>query len=237
MLSKNEIKYLRSLQLKKNRDEERLILIEGERIVHEILERHPDQVVRVFSTVDQAAIDENFEVIRIDQRTLEQLTRSKSPQALLALVRYPEFTSVDSELTLVLDGIQDPGNLGTILRTAAWFGVKQLVCSTHSADVCNPKVVQSSMGAIYDISIIYTDLTTYLKAKNQPIYGALLNGANVQQTKFEKPCLLVMGNEGNGISAEVQKHITHPVTILKFGLGESLNVATATGILLFEMGR
>jgi TrmH family RNA methyltransferase len=240
MLSKNEIKFLRSLHLKKYRDAEKKLIVEGERILRDIIERHPQKILKLVVSkhyIGDLTFLDNFELVEVDKLTFEQISASKNPQGILALVDYPEFKIHASDFVLVLDGVQDPGNMGTILRSAVWFGVKQIVCSSDTVDVCNPKVVQASMGAIYDLNILYTDLEEFLSKQTKPTYGALLDGTNVYQASLNSSAILVMGNEGNGIRDQIRNHITHPVMIPKFGLGESLNVATATSILLSEFAR
>ncbi len=240
MLSKNEIKLLRALHQKKVRDAQGKLIVEGERILADIIERHAINVERIIVAKDfkgsrQAYSD--FDCVEVDSRTFEQISASKNPQGVLAVLCYPVFRFESSDLILALDGVQDPGNMGTILRTAAWFGVKQIVCSPDSVDVCNPKVVQASMGAVYDVNIVYEDLSIFLSKQNTPIYGALLEGNSIYTEELRKPAILIMGNEGNGIREEVKNRITNPVMIPKFGTGESLNVATATAILLNEFAR
>jgi RNA methyltransferase, TrmH family len=240
MLSKNEIKFLRSLHQKKYRDAEQKLVVEGERIIMDIIERHPEKIEKLIvnkNFIGKNSIFQGFNFIEVDKLAFEQISAAKNPQGVLALVKYPDFNFKSSDFTLVLDGVQDPGNMGTILRSAAWFGVQQIVCSFDTVDVCNPKVIQASMGAVYDLSIDYQDLVGFLSNQNLDVYGALLDGSNVYQTELNSPAILVMGNEGNGIRENIRKHITHPVLIPKFGLGESLNVATATSILLSEFAR
>lgn len=235
MLSKNEIKKIRALHQKKYRDLERCFLVEGERLIRDVLERHPSRVMRLFLAQNFDAKRFDFNGVSpeiIDEQALAQLTTSKSPQGIIALLSYPENHFEDSDFTLVLDGVQDPGNLGTIIRTMAWFGMRQLVCSHHTVDFCNPKVVQASMGAVFDVNIIYTDLASFLDKQEKPVYGALLAGKSMHKVALQKPAILIMGNEGNGISVEIQQFITKPIFIPKYGVGESLNVATATAIFL-----
>lgn len=235
MLSKNEIKNLRTLHQKKFRDLEQRFLIEGERIIRDLLTRHAAKIQRVFVTKQLDCSDFDFshvEVVEVDELTIAQLAASKSPQGIVALVDYPEQRFVDNEFILVLDGVQDPGNLGTILRTAAWFGIGQVVCSTNSVDFCNPKVVQASMGAVFDVRITYLDLPEFLANQKQTIYGALLEGESIYSKKLRVPSILIMGNEGNGISQDVLPFIKDPLSIPKYGVGESLNVGTATAIML-----
>ncbi len=240
MLSKNEIKLLRALHQKKVRDAQGKLIVEGERILADIIERHANNVERVIIAKDYKGSRQgynDFDYLEVDSRTFEQISASKNPQGVLAVLRYPEFKFESSDLILALDGVQDPGNMGTILRTAAWFGVKQIVCSPDSVDVCNPKVMQASMGSVYDLNIVYEDLSIFLSKQNAPIYGALLEGNSIYTEKLTKPAILIMGNEGNGIREAVKNRITNPVMIPKFGTGESLNVATATAILLNEFAR
>jgi TrmH family RNA methyltransferase len=235
MLSKNEIKNLRALHQKKFRDLEKCLLVEGERVVVDLLERNPKKVKRIFSSkqFDLSKFQSNnTEVIEVNENTIEQLAMSKSPQGIVALLDYPDEKFSDSEFVLVLDGVQDPGNLGTILRTAAWFDIKQVVCSKNSVDFCNPKVVQSSMGAVFDVNICYRDLPEYLSQQKRTIYGALLEGESIYSKTLRIPSILIMGNEGNGISEEVRSFISDPLSIPKYGVGESLNVATASAIML-----
>lgn len=235
MLSKNEIKNLRALNQKKFRDLERRFLLEGARVVRDLLDRHPEKIACIFVTKSSLADFKHstqVRVVEIDNQTLEQLTTSKSPQGVVALVNYPEQHFSDQDFILALDHVQDPGNLGTIIRTMAWFGFKQLVCSTNTVDFCNPKVAQATMGALFDVQVIYTDLPTFLQEQNKPVYGALLSGVSLHQTQLIQPAILVMGNEGNGISEETQKFVNQPISIPKYGFGESLNVATASAIFL-----
>jgi TrmH family RNA methyltransferase len=239
MLSNNEIKFLRSLQLKKCRDKEQLIFVEGWRIIKDILHQHSSYIVTIY-------VAKNFEfqneiafanTISIDAKQVSQISSSKAPQGIFATLKFPEFRIEAAPFTLVLDGVQDPGNMGTILRTAAWFDVKNIVCSLDTVDVCNPKVVQATMGIIYDLNIFYTDLPVWIseqerKTDHLHIYGALMDGKNAFQEELQNPALLIMGNEGNGIRPEVEKFVNQPITIPKKGVGESLNVAVAASILL-----
>lgn len=235
MLSKTEIKNLRALHQKKFRDQENRLLVEGERLIVDLLERHEQYIERIFvsKSFDFQHIDfKAIEVEIVENAIFEQLASSKSPQGILALVKYPEQKFEDDQFILVLDGVQDPGNFGTIIRTMAWFGIRQIVCSENTVDFCNPKVVQASMGSVYDLNIYYQDLSSFLAKQNRTIYGALLEGESIFSANLRIPAILIMGNEGNGISDEVKKFITHPLSIPKYGVGESLNVASATSIML-----
>lgn len=238
-ISKNKIKFLRSLGVKKNRTKERLFIVEGEKIVKEVLQLSRQLVQEVY--VEKGVyLDEltDFEaVFEIKSTEASQISTFKTPNKCLALLKFPEIIPSNTNFTLVLDQVQDPGNLGTIIRLADWFGVDDIVCSTDTADCFNPKVIQATMGSIFRVNLTYTDLSDYLSNENRPIYGALLEGENVYQKKLNANAILVVGNEGNGISAEIQSLISDKIMIPRFGKAESLNVANATGILLSEFFR
>ena len=238
-LSKNRLKWIRSLQLKKNRDAEGVFVVEGEKMVLEVV-----QPAFASSVIEIIALKEYTNLIpealvsltrTASPQEMEQLSALRTPNKLLAVVKSPQNTSPEQVRTIVLDGVQDPGNMGTILRLADWFGIKQLVCSKDTVDCFNSKVVQASMGAIFRVHVHYTNLEAYLKNTEQPIYGALLNGKHYREVAYAENGILIMGNEGKGIRPEILPLIQTAVTIPKFGEAESLNVATATAILLAEM--
>lgn len=233
-LSKNKIKLIRSLRLKKNRDAEQLFVVEGEKIVRELLEENEDVIEFVCTTLDQFPFRRCYHT---DERGMKEISSQKTPGNLLAVVRFPAPKTVESDLVLALDGIQDPGNMGTIIRTAEWFGISSIVCSKETVDCFNSKVVQSTMGSLFRMSIEYTDLEAYLSETELPIYGALLDGVDMYTTPLKKKAILVIGNEGNGISEAIKQLVTHPILIPKYGAAESLNAAMATGIILSEYRR
>ena len=235
-LSKNKIKWIRSLALKKNREKESLFIVEGEKMVEEIIQLYSDRIEFVISN---DKLFNKFETAFFaDDRVFKQISSFKTPNKLIAIVKTIENKPVDSKgLVLMLDGIQDPGNMGTILRSADWFDVKSIICSKTCVDIYNPKVIQASMGAIFRMDVRYEVLTDFIVERKLPVYGALLEGENVYTTKILPSAILVLGNEGNGISDEVQKLIDYPIHIPRFGKSESLNVAVAAGILLSEFGR
>lgn len=234
-LSKNKIKWIRSLRQKKNRLAEGLFIIEGEKMVNEIISNSPE-VVRCIISTEQPIIF-NGETYITSHKEMSQISELQTPNKLLAVVEIPKIKSINSDFILALDGIQDPGNMGTILRTADWFGIKEIVCSKSTVDIYNPKVVQSSMGSIFRIPVKYVDLEEYLKTTNLPIYGALLEGDNIYKKTLKRKGILVLGNEGNGISNNIRNLINYPIHIPRFGSSESLNVAIATGIILSEFSR
>lgn len=238
-LSKNKIKWIRSLQLKKNRDELGLFIVEGEKMVHEAIENFSQQidflVVTKFSSIKTDNV--SFEVAIATDEELKSISTLKNPNKSLVVLKLPARRRIETNFRIALDGIQDPGNLGTILRLADWFDVKEIICSKETVDVYNPKVVQASMGAIFRIKVTYCDLEDYLKKTKETIFGALLEGQNIYKKSVEPKGILVLGNEGNGISEKIIPFITEPITIPRFGQAESLNVSVATGILLSEFFR
>jgi TrmH family RNA methyltransferase len=237
-LSKEQIKQVLALHKKKFRDENRLFIIEGEKIIKEAAQHMPDCIKVIYTTSPDNFTNSQFKVVKITSNDLKKISSLKHPQGDLAICHYSESEStIDSKFKIALDKIQDPGNMGTIIRLAAWFGVEEIIASPDTVDCYNPKVVQATMGAIFNVRIIYQELKPFLEQTKLPIYGALLEGENIYQSQLQKEGVLLMGNEGNGISDELIPLISHPITIPKFGVGESLNVAMATGILLSEFHR
>lgn len=236
-ISKAKIKWIRSLQLKKVREEEGVFVVEGEKMVLEGLasELAPELVVVHREHISLLENPISCPVYTAGNTELEQLSGLKTPNKLVAVFRKPQFPAVEKGLRIVLDGVQDPGNMGTILRLADWFAIREIICSNDTVDCFNPKVVQASMGAIFRIRVSYADLPEFLKNATIPVYGALLNGTNYRELHYAEDAFLLMGNEGKGISDTVLPFITEKVTIPRFGEAESLNVATATAILLAEM--
>ncbi|MEJ6615779.1 MAG: RNA methyltransferase [Crocinitomicaceae bacterium] len=234
-LSKNKIKWIKSLHLKKQRDSEGVFIVEGDKMVSELIQFWQDQIE--FICTSDTTFKFNGTAYLIDEKTIKEIGSLTTPNKFLAVVKKPIVNSIKTQLVLVLDGVQDPGNFGTIVRTADWFGVDLIVCSKGTVDMYNSKVVQSSMGSLFRIPIIYNDLTTYLSNATLPIFGALLEGQNVYSEKLPEDAIIVMGNEGSGISEEVKSLIQHKIHIPRFGGAESLNVSIATGILLSEFKR
>ncbi len=232
-LSKNKIKWIRSLRLKKNRDAEGLFIVEGTKMVQEILATQLS-LVECLVTTDKTT-DFNVATFLTDTATMKSISSLTTPSSLLVVVRKPEIENGNSGWILALDGIQDPGNMGTIVRTADWFGVTEIVCSQNTVDCYNPKVVQSTMGSLFRVSVRYENLEDFFEKDSRPIYGALLEGENMHSIEPPDNGILLMGNEGKGISKELIKKITHPIHIPGKGGAESLNVAVATGILLGKL--
>ena len=233
MITKNQIKFIKSLSLKKNRIKEQLFIAEGEKIVSELL-KSDFEIKNIYATKEWKVNNDN--ITQISNAELQRISNLKSPNKVLAIVNFNNHKIIEHEgITLVLDEINDPGNLGTIVRICDWFGVKQIICSKNTVDIFNPKVVQSAMGSTFRVKVNYTDLVNYLSDITTPIYGAFMDGKNLKEVKLPKSAHLVMGNEANGISAEINKLITDKVAIKNIGKSaESLNVAVATSILLHE---
>mgnify|MGYP000697333368 CR=1 FL=1 len=234
-LSKNKIKWISSLRLKKNRETERLFIVEGDKMVQEIVELWPQSIKLLCSTHEAYADCENSHII--DERDMKSISNLKTPASSLAVVKMPSLIATKKDLILAIDGVQDPGNMGTILRTADWFGVDEIICSKETVDIFNPKVIQSSMGSLFRIPVKYGNLATMMTEYKLPTFGALLDGENIYESDLPQKALIVMGNEGNGISSEIRKHIDHSLLIPQFGEAESLNVSIATGVILSEFKR
>ena len=231
MITKNQIKFIKSLSLKKNRIKEQLFIAEGEKIVSELL-KSDFEIKNIYATKEWKV--NNDYITQISNAELQRISNLKSPNKVLAVVQFKNNKIIKHDgITLVLDDINDPGNLGTIIRMCDWFGVKQIICSKNTVDIFNPKVVQSAMGSAFRVQVNYTDLENYLSEIKTPIYGAFMDGKNLKEVKLPKSAHLVLGNEANGISAEINKLITDKVAIKNIGnSAESLNVAVATSILL-----
>lgn len=239
MVTKSAIKLIHSLKDKKNRQEHGLFVVEGSKTIHELL-ASKIVVKTLFATqqwftLHTKLLKSNIECVVVNDNELKQLSNLVSPQDAIALAQIPQnnFSEINLQQTfsIVLDGIQDPGNMGTIIRIADWYGIENIFCSTHCADIYNPKVIQSSMGSFLRTKVFYTNIAELFEAnKNVKIYGAVMNGKSVYETHFDNGFLLV-GNEGAGISDELMKFVTEPISIPKRGEAESLNAGVATAII------
>lgn len=239
MISKEEIKQIKSLKLKKFRKEKSLFIVEGPKMLKEAIAYAPQNIKTIYYT-ESSILDldiSNFNSELITEKELNQISCLKQPQGIVTICNYLPSPSKGSEFKIALDNIQDPGNMGTILRLAAWFGVTEILASTNCVDIYNPKVVQASMGAIFNVQVNYLALSDFFELNKLPVYGAMLSGDNIYKSKLSPKGILLMGNEGNGVSDKLQKYISKPLYIPKFGQGESLNVAMATGIMLSEFCR
>jgi len=236
MLSKNELKYIQSLCHKKQRTAERLFIVEGVKLVQELL--IADYPVKNIYATDQWVMPKgNYDVTRISEQDLEKISSLQTPNQVLAIVQQQEPTDEpqwNHKLTLVLDGIQDPGNMGTIIRIADWFGIDQIIASEDTVELYNPKVIQSTMGSFMRVKIWYRDIASVLGKHEVPIYGAVLDGKSMYEIKPPNAGILVIGNESKGIREELQSLIDERITIPRIGQAESLNAAVALGILLSQ---
>ena len=245
MLSKSQISFVKSLHQKKFRKEHALFIVEGIKSVTEFLQS--DYIVdTVYCTENLLPklgnLSQKIQPQLISSTDLDRISMLTTPQQILALVKMPvngrfNRQNLRGNFSLVLDNVQDPGNLGTIIRTADWFGIKNIICSKDTVELYNPKVVQASMGSLPRIKIFYTNLAELLNDCPVPVYGALLNGESIYQTNFGNEGIVVLGNEGNGISGEILRLISKPVTIPSFGKAESLNVAISASIICSEIKR
>jgi RNA methyltransferase, TrmH family len=248
MLIKSKVKYIQSLSHKKFRDEYGVFVIEGPKIVEEFLRLQPALIAEIFGL--SSWIEGNSDLLSnlpenkinvIDQSILERISALSAPNMVLAVVRKPEDIIKDyvkNTNALLLDGIQDPGNLGTIIRTADWFGIRQIFCSYGCADKYNAKVVQSSMGSLLRVDVYYTDLLQLIAANpGVQVYATALEGDDLFDTSFEGGGMFVIGNESKGVSNEILHLPATLITIPGAGTAESLNAAVATGIVLGEQFR
>jgi RNA methyltransferase, TrmH family len=240
MVSKNQIKLITSLQQKKYRQTNQLFIAEGVKVIQELL-------VSNFMLEHLFVTENLFETVSSDRKTLvsesdlKKISCLATPNNCLALFKIPSEKKIFLDgLIVALDEVRDPGNLGTIIRLCDWFGVKQIICSDNSVDIYNPKVVQATMGSISRVNVVYTNLHEFLSNSNIEIFGTFMDGKNVYKEELPQNGILVLGNEANGISNEIENLITQKLAIPRFGdlqKTESLNVATATAIFLSEFKR
>jgi len=239
-ISKNQLKLIQSLSQKKYRLKHKLFMVEGVKVVNELL-HSSFELVQLFATADFSCADFQDKKTLISETDLKKVSQLKTPNEVLGLFRIPIPQPISNTgLTVVLDAINDPGNLGTIIRLCDWFGISQLVCSEDTVDCYNLKVVQASMGSLPRIAIHYTNLTTYLQQSNLPIFMADMDGENVYKKALPQEAILILGNEANGVSDAIKQLVNQIISIPRFGeiqQTESLNVATATAILLSEFRR
>ena len=253
MISKNQQKYISSLELKKNRKKDNVFVAEGFKIVNELLQAgyHAKMIVACEEWMSQhlTPITHPPLLITVTEDELRKTSFLQHPQQVLGVFYMPTDTPLPdtqwlhNNLCLALDGVQDPGNLGTIIRIADWFGIDTIICSQTTADAFAPKTVQATMGSIARVKVVYTDLVEYLKGldKDIPIYGTLLDGENIYAKQLSPNGIIVMGNEGNGISPAVRELINNRLLIPSYPpdrpSAESLNVAIATAITVAEFRR
>lgn len=256
MISRTKAKLIRSMNRKKIRDREGVFLVEGSKMVRELLQQQeeaPMKVLEILATGDWLSEHDGLLVrkdiicTRAEEDEIRKLTHMINPQPVMALVRMPE---VDPDLSLLakecilgFESIRDPGNLGTIIRTAEWFGIRHIICSPDSVDAFNPKVVQSSMGAIFRVRVHYLELHTLISDPafgRKPVYGTFLEGENLYETRLGKDPLILFGNESRGLTAGLAKDVHRKITIPSFAGGtgsESLNLASSVAVICSELRR
>lgn len=240
MVSKNQIKLITSLQQKKYRKQEQLFIAEGIKVVQELLHSN-FELLDLYTTKQDFLTVQKDKVHAITADELKKISALTTPNTCLAVFKIPKAKErVEEGLIIALDDVRDPGNLGTIIRLCDWFGVATLFCSEESVDVYNPKVVQATMGSISRVNVVYGNLETFLLQSKLPVFGTFMDGKSIYQEKLPKEGIIVMGNEANGISSAVEKLVAKRIAIPRFGnlqVTESLNVATATAIILSEFKR
>ena len=248
MISKSQIKQVKALHLKKFRDEQSLFIAEGIKIVNEIISCNPEFIHQLFVTESylrgnsNVLINTKVNYTAISEEDLKKISTQAQPNNALAVCYYFEDTvpviDLAKQFSFYLDDIRDPGNLGTILRMADWFGIEEIFCSKQSTDVYNPKTIQSAMGSFLRVKVHYCDLNEVIKNKEIPVYGAVLEGENIYKCKLQNG-LIIIGNEANGINTINLEKITHPLTIpaAETSNTESLNAAMATAIICSEFFR
>ncbi len=236
MLSKQDIKLIKSLNQKKFRQQHGLFCVEGIKSIQEFLDSH-FELHQLYTT--DAAFSSGYEIITATE--LQKISSLKSPNKALAVFKIPKNQQSASEgLILMLDDVRDPGNLGTIIRLCDWYGIKDLVCSATTVDCYNPKVVQATMGSLTRVRVSYVDLKAYLEGSNEPVFGTFMDGDTIYAQTLPQNGIVIMGNEANGISKDIEALVTKKLSIPRFGslqATESLNVATATAIVLSEFKR
>lgn len=250
MISKNKIKYIKSLELKKNRNKEGKFVAEGHKVVDDLLVLQPASlIVATEEWLKDKSIDPRTEVVTVSEEELRKVSFLQHPQQVLAVFDQRDnrdFASANIDfncLNLALDGVQDPGNLGTIIRIADWFGIENIYSSPETADVYNPKVVQATMGSIARVKVLYGDLMALFASlpADVPVYGTLLDGEDIYAQQLDNRGFIVMGNEGKGISPELTQRVNRRLLIPNFPperpTADSLNVAIATAITCSEFRR
>lgn len=239
MLTKNEIKYIQSLYQKKHRDKEDFFVVEGPKIAAEVLKSNYT-IEKIYATPEWINTNDinRHNIVTVTDEELKKISSLTTPNKVVMLIKKPELPVISTynAIVLVLDGIQDPGNFGSIIRLADWFGIEQVLCSTDCADIYNPKVLQSTMGSFLRVNVAYkNDLAYTLQQSKLPVYGTLLSGTSIYAIPKVSDGFIIIGNEGKGIRENLLPLIEMPITIPKLGGAESLNAAVATGIILSHL--
>lgn len=239
MVSKNQIKLINSLQQKKYRKLHNLFIAEGKKVIQELIDAN-FSLEYLFVTKENL-FDKKYHSEYISDDELKKISALTTANDCLAVFKIKEVNvTTSSGLELALDNIKDPGNMGTIIRLCDWFGISKIICTEETVDIYNPKVVQATMGSLARVEVIYTNLFNFLKKTDTEVFGTFMEGTNIYKTELPSKGIIVMGNEANGISSEIEKLVTQKISIPRFGKlqqTESLNVATATAIILSEFKR
>jgi RNA methyltransferase, TrmH family len=239
MLSKKEIKDIQSLSQKKFRDELNLFVAEGPKIVAELIGLMPQQIKRIYAVEEWLTanqLPDKIDASAITNIELQKISQLQAPNQVVAVINKTQWRKPDaSSFTLYLDTIQDPGNLGTIIRIADWFDIGNIVCSSGCADVYNPKVVQSTMASLARVNVFYDEEEQWLNDCPVPIYAGTLNGTSLYEHSKVSEGVLIIGNESKGLRNEILRFATEEITIPRKGNAESLNAAVATGIILSHL--
>jgi TrmH family RNA methyltransferase len=240
--SKQLLKDIAKLKMHKFREMQSKFIIEGDKLVQEAILSIPQSVLQIFTTPESKITSleiEKFTSFEISSSELEKISTQKSPQHSLAIIdtKFLSKRTKMDKIILACDDIQDPGNFGTIIRTADWFGIDSIVVSKNTVDIFNQKVIQASMGSVFRVHVDYVDLKSWLVNSKRRILGAFLNGTSVFDYKVEVDSVIIIGNEGKGISSEIGELIQDKITIPAIGKAESLNAAVATGIIVAELTR
>ena len=239
MITNAQIKFIKSLAQAKNRELHKLYVAEGEKLAIEWLQSSANVQMIIATSVwiskNQSIISKHSsaQVFEVDEQTLARMSQLQTPNHVILVVEYSSKMVIPKETgwIIALDTIQDPGNMGTILRIADWFGINTIICSPQCVDIYNHKVIQSGMGAHLRVAVEYKELDTFFKTNQLPVYAALLNGENLFQVKSKQAGIILIGNESKGIAPELLPFASHPVTIPRIGGAESLNAGVAAGII------
>lgn len=240
-LTSADIKWIRSMHDKSGRKESGCFIIEGHKLVKEAIQQERFELVLIVANsgiTDELSVNTSCPIKHGSPNEMQRISSLKNSSDILAVLRMPTLVSpIIKHRVICLDNIQDPGNLGTIIRIADWFGITSIIASEQTADCYNPKTIQATMGSIFRVSISYCNLTEILKDLKTPIYGAVMDGSSIQEMTMEPEGVLVIGNEGKGISEELMPYLSHRISIPRTGGAESLNAAVACGILVAKWNR
>ncbi len=246
MISKNTAKYIKSLQQKKHRKLEKSFIVEGAKSVIELV-KSDFRITTLYATSvflkdakqSISEVKNKFEIVEVSEKELASVGTYQSNNAAIAIAKMKKNELVSSEggFAIALDRVNDPGNLGTIIRIADWYGIANIICSDDCADQYNPKVIAASMGSFTRVNLFYTPLASYLEKVTIPVYGAYLQGENVHHQQFNHEGILIMGSESQGIAPELERYVAHKISIPAFGKAESLNVGVATAVICDNIKR